>query len=395
MTRAQHLYYRLKKAFALYPGVLRPTSAGFLDEHYRTRRAQRSPVRAALDAVAGGVFHLWVPYRARSIARKYGLGRDWARKAARIAHRRFADPNDIALFRVESEADLDGYIRRFEHAEISKRINPKNWSAGCLLADKRLFYARCAELGLPHPPLLATLVDGAVAVREAPTVAALALKPVDGEGGSGFQLFDYPAADGDAAAFARFVRERFGRLRGAWLIQPKVTVHPDLKDLSLSALSTARVSTMLNERGEPEIVTSVLRFPSDPASQVDNIKSGGLMAPIDLATGVLGPACRGRWVGDVAEHPASGATIAGRRLPFWEEAKALVLKAHRGGFADYNLVGWDVALTAEGPLLIEGNGKPCMIVAQRAGRKGVGHQRFGELIAHHLKNPPRPRAPRA
>ncbi|MEO0361800.1 MAG: sugar-transfer associated ATP-grasp domain-containing protein, partial [Pseudomonadota bacterium] len=80
-----------------------------------------------------------------------------------------------------------------------------------------------------------------------------------------------------------------------------------------------------------------------------------------------------------------GVRITGTKLPFWEEAKALALDAHDRGFREYNLVGWDVAITPDGPMLIEGNGQPSMIIAQRGSRRGVGGTRLGELIVHHLR----------
>ena len=39
--------YFLKKAYAIYPGVVAPVSGGFLADHYRRRRARRGPLRAA------------------------------------------------------------------------------------------------------------------------------------------------------------------------------------------------------------------------------------------------------------------------------------------------------------------------------------------------------------
>ncbi len=84
-------------------------------------------------------------------------------------------------------------------------------------------------------------------------------------------------------------------------------------------------------------------------------------------------------------HPISNAAIAGRVLPNWHDAVALARRAHREAFPEYTLVGWDVALTADGPIILEGNGKPCLIVAQRAPRKGLGATRFGELVRYHLE----------
>jgi len=114
------------------------------------------------------------------------------------------------------------------------------------------------------------------------------------------------------------------------------------------------------------------------------MKAGGLIVPVELEDGRLGRACFGYGGQDHDIHPASGAPIAGRTLPHWEEAAALVTGAHGTAFADYVLIGWDVAITADGPLLIEGNGKPGVLMPQRAARRGLGEGRYGVLLAHHL-----------
>jgi hypothetical protein len=382
MSMGRFSAYRLKKAFALFPGIGTPVSADFLSDHYAERRRNRSLPRAALDALAGAAFQLWVPLRAKRVAKRYRLGGAWAREAARIARERFADPNDLALYRVSRPEQLRSFMRRFEYAAISKRINPACWRDDCALADKQLFYARCAEHGLPHPPVLAVVDAGKADVRSVPPAGRLAMKPADGEGGSGFRAPDWPG--GDARAFAQFL-EAQPKLRGTrWIVQPKIGPHPDLTAIALSALPTARITTIRDEQGSPELVTSVLRFPSDPDALIDNIKAGGLMAPIDAETGALGAACRGKSAGEVEIHPVTGAPVAGLRLPDWEEAKRLVLRAHAEVFPEYSMVGWDLAFTPDGPTFIEGNGKPCIVVAQRATGIGIGDTRFGALIHHHL-----------
>jgi hypothetical protein len=378
------LYY-LKKSFALYPGRIEPVSAQFLADHYRIRRCERSAWRAGIDWLVGTAFQAWVPFRARRVARRFGLGSEWVSRATAIGRARFADPNDLALFRIEAPEDLDHWMRRYESAPLNKLINPRNWRPDCVLADKIAFERRCTEHGIAHPPLLATIVDGRVTVRERPRDREIVLKPAAGEGGSGVRVLEVPEmAQSERGGFAKFIAREAEKLRGAWVVQPRLVNHPDMADLAINALATVRLSTMLNERGAPEIVTSVLRFPSSEEARVDNIKAGGLMAPVDPRTGVLGAACRGRGVEEFERHPVSDAPIAGRVLPDWNDAVALTQRTHREAFPEYTLVGWDIALTVEGPTILEGNGKPCLIVAQRAARRGMGATRFGELVRYHL-----------
>ena len=144
------------------------------------------------------------------------------------------------------------------------------------------------------------------------------------------------------------------------------------------------MTTILGDADEPEVVNAVLRIPSDPAVAVDNMKAGGLLSAVDLDTGALGVACKGYGGGDYANHPVTGAAIPGRILPDWEAATALVIDAHRRAFSDYALIGWDVGFAPDGPILIEGNGKPGVLMPQRSGRRGLGAQRYGELLARQL-----------
>ena len=383
------LYY-LKKRYALYPGVRRPKSADLLAPHYDARRAARGPLRALLDGAVGLLFHAWVPWRARTVQKRYGLDAAWRRRAVAIAHAAFADPNDIALFRIETGEQLGGYIRRFEDAALNKRINPGGWRKGCALADKRRFAERCAAHGLPHPETVALVDRGAILVLADPAGRALVAKPVDGEGGRGVTMLgvanDKAALRGKLSAMSA---------KGMIVVQPLVEAHPALADLALDALPTVRIVTISDEEGAPEVVSATFRCPSDPAARVDNMKAGGLIVPVDLETGALGVACKGYGGGDYPRHPVTGAQIEGRVLPDWPAAKALAARAHAEAFGDYCLVGWDIALTPTMPVLIEGNGKPGVLMPQRAARSGLAQGRYGALLAHHLQQDRSPSVTRA
>ncbi len=370
-------FYFAKKAYALYPGVVAPASGPFLAAHYARRRARRGPLRAALDALVGLGFHAWIPFRAAKVQRKFGLDDAWRRRAVAIARARFADPQDIALFRIQTAADLDGYIRRFEDAGLNKQINPRGWTRGCALADKAAFHDRCAAADLPHPQTVAVFTDGRLTSHADPAGRELVAKPADGEGGDGVLLLGTCC---DTQAIARALAGR----RGTLVVQPRIATHPDLADIALNALPTVRVVTILDEVGRPEVVSATFRFASVENATVDNMKAGGLVAAVDLAKGALSIACKGYGGEDHATHPVTGATIVGRELPGWLQVKALAVRAHAGAFGDYVLIGWDIAMTPEGPLLIEGNGKPGVLMPQRAARRGLGGGRYGELLAHHL-----------
>ena len=120
---------------------------------------------------------------------------------------------------------------------------------------------------------------------------------------------------------------------------------------------------------------------------VDNIHAGGLACGVALAGGVLGMASdlgSDARLGWHSHHPTTGARIEGTRLPCWEGVAALAVRAHEA-FADRVLIGWDIAITEGGPILIEGNRGPDMDLMQRFMELGFCHEnRFTELIAHHL-----------
>jgi hypothetical protein len=383
-----HRWYRLKKAWEIFPGFRQPICARVLEDHYQTVARERSKLRFATDSLIAGAFQLWLHYRVPQIARRYRLSRSWQRRAAAIAHSRFIDPNEIALLDLESPADTEWVIRRYEFSALSRRFNPAAWARDCVLADKARFAERCARMDLPHPTTLAQVKGGKARVFSMADAAELAAKHRAGTGGSGFRLLKPPVVCLQSAeALKHWLETEFDRF-GEWIIQDRLTNHPDLTPVTLQALSTTRITTVLNETGEPEIVAALQRYAMLPDALVDNASKGGFISSIDPETGQLSAGRRGRSSGDVHSchdtHPLTGASIAGRQLPDWQDAKRLVTQAHRDAFTEYTMIGWDVALTPTGPLLLEGNGKPNVLLNLRSMQSQAERDRFGELIALHL-----------
>jgi hypothetical protein len=62
----------------------------------------------------------------------------------------------------------------------------------------------------------------------------------------------------------------------------------------------------------------------------------------------------------------------------------LAERAHRVT-RDRVLVGWDIAITPSGPLLLEGNSYPDTHYPQRIYRRPYGEMRVGDLLRHHME----------
>lgn len=56
-------------------------------------------------------------------------------------------------------------------------------------------------------------------------------------------------------------------------------------------------------------------------------------------------------------HPDTGFIFKDYQLPFWSEIKQLVIDTAKK-FPELSFVGWDIAISEEGPVIIEGNGAP-------------------------------------
>src|SRR3546814_13560888 len=74
--------------------------------------------------------------------------------------------------------------------------------------------------------------------------------------------------------------------------------------------------------------------------------------------------------------------MTGMALPDWDQVRDLVQAAARV-FAVQKSLGWDVALTDSGPLLLEGNWHYDLTVNQPAHRRGILDTPWVEVFNSH------------
>jgi len=342
----------------------------------------------------------------RAVARRTGKGR--ARQLAEQL--RLAATHDVLppwyyvfeLFDAELARRAGSYLHRFETKGGLFRFVREEPGAGeerLTLSDKLRFAARCRERDLPCAPVLLRAAPGArpsAATGAGPALGDqdLFVKPAAGRGGLGVECWRREGAgrwrrdDGVVLTHAGLLAHlaRLGEL-APHLVQPRLVNHPDLLDLCNGALSTVRVMTVADGCGGFEVTHAVLRMALGPGKAVDNFHSGGIAAAVDLRTGMLGAATDVGLRPDVGWceiHPDTHAKIRGRPLPCWWETLALARRAH-AAFPRWAVIGWDIAILADGPVLIEGNGGPDVDILQRCYRQPLGDSRFGELLRSHVR----------
>lgn len=256
------------------------------------------------------------------------------------------------------------------------RLNPADRPRQ--LADKLSLHRHHADGHLPArmPELLGVWRNGALAEgrwRGEPAV----IKPVDGSGGRGVRRIE----GGEAPPAT-----------GTYLLEAPVAAHPRIDAIFPGALSTLRVGTMRDGDGA-FVFGAAHRIATSASAPVDNRKRGGLVAGVDIEGGRLLPAIPsdGLRRRTLDAHPETGQPIAGVVLPGLAAASAAALDL-MDAFPTLRHAGWDFALAADGPVLIEANvalPNPNLFQAHRPllldARVRCALLRAGVIRAHHVR----------
>lgn len=248
--------------------------------------------------------------------------------------------------------------------------------------DKRALAALLEDAGLPHPRLAAVYqssVPGNLKAARLQTPEELVgwlrdcdafplfAKPVHAGFGRGAFLIQGLDEARQQLVFGpegvSFPLEEWvaglGNPEGlGYLFQAVVAPHRELAELQSGRLSSLRVMVLQPKGAEPSIYRAVWKVPRQ-FNIIDNFESGtlgNLLAAVDLDTGRVLRVVRGYGLSleKMDHHPDSGLAFNGLVLPDWESLKEIVLKAARL-LPDFGFQHWDVALSDEGPVLLEIN----------------------------------------
>ncbi len=156
--------------------------------------------------------------------------------------------------------------------------------------------------------------------------------------------------------------------------------HKKLNEIRDNSLSTMRIITLITKEGTVEIVNSFMRF-GVGNSVVDNASSGGFFVGIDHEMGTLKKT--GYYLPDyggaeIFKHPDNGFTWENFEIPFYKEACEEVIKAVE--IVPDRFIGWDVAVTPDGPVIIESNTMPDLRMSDMASGGLLRNEHFKSMM---------------
>jgi hypothetical protein len=293
----------------------------------------------------------------------------------------------LELYRPERRHWVDHILSRYEVGNGMLRrlhkVRPTPHGKRVNLGDKLAFNACCRAYELPSPRVLIRASKGDLEWLEGANVLALDcdlfIKPRAWRGARESMwlrrtgLFTWETGDGEIwtreKLFEHLRRESRGR---DMLLQEMLVNHPSIADLAEQSLIAIRVFTTLDETAAPVVTHAMLRVISKLEPTWHSKREHA--ARIDLESGRMGQMCNDKdlWPGCWSDrHPVTGAPVNGRVLQAWLQIRALALEAQLV-FSDRMLVGWDIALTPSGPVILEGNSYPDVHFLQRVHQQPIG-----------------------
>jgi len=139
------------------------------------------------------------------------------------------------------------------------------------------------------------------------------------------------------------------------LFEKKIEQHHLLRRIYPESVNTIRIDTLRCVSGKLVMSGALLRV-GKGGRKVDNWSGpqGGIAIAIDLEKGCLNRGGYDYFLNEYPSHPDSGFSFDNTIIPFWKELLGVVRQT-ANLFPQANSIGWDIAITEKGPIIIEAN----------------------------------------
>lgn len=190
------------------------------------------------------------------------------------------------------------------------------------------------------------------------------IKPYNGLEGEGIYLLKITSNTDIESLFHKLNKENV-------IIEERIIQHPDLI-FNNKSVNTIRAYTLYNKEENKVIILKTVIRAGIGESIVDNSHAGGCAYEVDLESGKISSHSYCANGLETEIHPGTNIMMIGKQIPYWNEVKQLCHDAALQ-LKDCRFIGWDIAITKHGPLLIEGNHTPDLDMVEFVGKHGYLH----------------------
>lgn len=258
-----------------------------------------------------------------------------------------------------------------ESCEYWRVLNPIRHAI--LARNKFITHVLLEKVGIPMPELYAyynpeisdSSVDLVRKELESKRVSSCVVKPaVDGAHGSGVFVCKSIIYNSDDCILIKSNEEQVSlkeycekNKKTPLLFESKVIQTEQIGRINRSSVNTVRFMTALYPSGESRVIATFMKI-GRMGSDIDNAGGGGNVdCAIDVNTGVCYNALQFdsyEHISPLERHPDSHEKINGIQIQDWDSIKSK-LCLYQSKLPYIKVIGWDVALTDNGPLIIEIN----------------------------------------
>lgn len=271
-------------------------------------------------------------------------------------------------FDVKPLKEIYEYLHVGPFMKLRDKYNLSLHGSTCILRNKFFFGMFCEYLGIGSGENIGLLSDGVIfnpSTKQSVGIDDFCrdnngdffIKEIDGQCGKGIFILsltdDEISLDGQPCDTTFIKASCEG---SSYIIQRSVEQHSEMSRLHPQSLNTMRLVTVKNiNSGEINILPSILRIGTGN-SHVDNTSQGGIAVGIDFVSGRLKAHgyLKPQFGGRIDFHPDTGIRFNEFKIPYLQEAMEQAVFLH-SKLPDIHSIGWDIAISPNGPVFIEGN----------------------------------------
>ncbi len=184
------------------------------------------------------------------------------------------------------------------------------------------------------------------------------LKPIDSFGGLGISRVEITDDTDLHALYGQAINSK------QLLAEEAIKQCDEMNRICPSSVNTIRIVTIITD-DTPHFIYAVLRMGNGKGC-VDNATSGGVYCLVGDDGVIRKPAFSDKTALYYDKHPYTGVVFDGLAVPMFTQAVEMCLQAALVQ-PHMRYVGWDAAITADGPILVEANNLPGYDLAQSYG----------------------------